>query len=145
MSQEKDFKMKPMIILPPDVMDESNVKLLRENGICVVVASDPAKVKFVDPIPAASSRTQMEDAAIRLSRRLLAGHLFENNRRDFANLYVDCLIKGTPLDVNYVEPEVRDKSIFDTAKQDELRRLAREEAKAERAAAKTKAATEQKK
>ena len=49
--------MKPMIILPPDVMDKENIDLLRENGICVVVAKDPAKVRFVDPIPAVASRT----------------------------------------------------------------------------------------
>jgi hypothetical protein len=56
--------MKPMIILPPGVMDDENIKLLRENDICVVVAEDPAKVRFVDPIPAASNRAQMEQAAI---------------------------------------------------------------------------------
>jgi hypothetical protein len=64
--------MKPMIILPPDVMDAENIKLLRENDICVVVAKDPVKVRFVDPIPAASSRTEIEEVAIELFRRLIA-------------------------------------------------------------------------
>lgn len=137
--------MKPIIILPPETMSDKDVNVLRENGLCVVVATDPAKVKFVDPIPSVSSRTQMEDAAIRLSRRLLRGDLFANNRRDFADLYVDCLIKGTSLDANYVEPEIREAAVFNAAKEDELRRLAREEAKAERLAAKAKASVEQKK
>lgn len=64
--------MKPMIILPPDTMSEDNIKLLRENDICVVTATNPGQVKFVDPIPAASSQTQMERSAIRLSRILAA-------------------------------------------------------------------------
>lgn len=117
-------------------MSAEDIKTLRDNGICVVVATDPAKVKFVDPIPSVSSRTEIENAAIQLSRRLFRGDLFPPNRKDFANLYIDCLIKGTPLDSNYVEPAIREKAVFDTAKEDELKRLAREEAKAERAAAK---------
>lgn len=127
--------MKPIIILPPDAMSPEDIKLLRDNEICVVVANNPATVKFVDPIPAASSRTQMEQAAIKLSRRLFRGDLFPDNRRDFAKLYVDCLIAGTSLDSGPTQEE-REKEIFDQAKYDEIRKLAREEAKAEREAKK---------
>lgn len=125
-----------MIILPPDTMSEADMKLLRENNICVVVAKDPAKVKFVDPIPAASERTQIENAAIEFSRKILRGDIFSGNRGDFAKLYVDCLVKGTPLSSGPTIEE-RELAYFTEAKLSAIRDLAREEAKAERAAAKT--------
>lgn len=131
--------MKPIIILPPDAMSEDNLKLLRENDICVVVAKDPAAIKFVDPIPAASSRTQIENAAIALSRVVLSGQWGHYTNYDHitkgeaAKIYVDCLVEGTPLAAHYRHPEVVAKEIFDTEKANEIRRLAREEAKAERA------------
>lgn len=127
--------MKPMIILPPEEMTPEDISLLRENGICVVVSKNPQSVKFVDPLPVVSNRTQMEEAAIQLSRRLLRGDLFRDNRRDFASLYMDCLTKGTSLDPEPTQQE-QEKRIFDGAKVEEIRRLAREEAKAERAAKK---------
>ena len=127
------------MILPPNVMTAEDVKMLRENDLCVVVAKDPARVKFVDPIPAASSRTQIENAAIQLSRKLLTTHVWdENTRRNVAAMYIDLLVKGTPLDPNGTKEE-QEQRIFDEEKRDELRRLAKEEAKAERAAAKQKA------
>jgi len=127
--------MKPMIILPPEVMDNENITLLRENGICVVVAKDPAKVRFVDPIPAASSRTKVEQAAITLSRKVLK-HGFWNNdatRQLLASNYVDILVKGTPLDPDPSQEEV-EKEVYHAARLDEMRKLAREDARAERAA-----------
>lgn len=130
-------KMQPMIILPEGEMDADNIKLLRENGICVVVAKNPSAVKFVDPIPAVSNRTQIENAAIQLSRRLLRGDLFGDNRRDFANLYMNCLVKGTSLDPEPT-PQEQEKRIFDEAKRDEIQKIAREEARAEKAAKKLK-------
>ena len=129
--------MKSMIILPPELMDAANIKQLQDNDICVVVASDPARVRFVDPIPSMSSRTQMEDAAIQLSRRLLNGEFDGSTVRksDFARLYVEILIKGSPLDIRGSTEEPR-KRAFDQEKEAELYRLAREEAKAEREAKK---------
>lgn len=135
--------MKPIIILCPDAMSEENIKLLRENDLCVVVAKNPAAVKFVDPIPAASSRTSIENAAIKLSRKILTPGFWNSigTRENMAAAYIDILVKGTPLDP-YPEPtpEEREKEIFDSAKADELRKLAREEAKAQREAAKKKLA-----
>lgn len=125
--------MKPIIIIPPEIMSENDIKLLRENELCVVVATDPAKVRFLDPIPAASNRSNIERAAILMSRRLING-LWNGNvlhKSDFANLYVDLLIKGTPLDAHGTTEE-QEQQIFNDAKADEIRRLAREEAKAER-------------
>lgn len=130
-----------MIILSPDVMTEENIKLLRDNQICVVVAKDPAKVRFVDPIPASSSRTQIEDAAIKLSRVLLNrqwGHLSSSNEigvATFSRLYIECLMGGTPLDANGTKQE-QEQRYFDSVKRSEVEKLAKEEAKAERAAAK---------
>lgn len=119
-------------------MSAYDIELLRKNSICVVVSSDPAKVKFLDPIPSASSRTDIENAAIQLSRRLFRGDLFPDNRRDFAKLYMDCLIKGTSLDPMPQQAE-QEKAIFDSTKAEEIRKMAREEAKAERIIAKQKA------
>jgi len=127
--------MKPMIILPPGVMDKENIELLRENGICVVVTKDPAKVRFVDPIPAVSSRTQVEQAAILLSRKLLSEWPWAEQQlgRNFiARLYCEILTKGTPLDVRGTVEEQREQA-YDQAYIEEGRRLAREEARAERA------------
>lgn len=135
--------MKPMIIVQPDVMSEADIELLRKNDICVVVAKDPSKVKFVDPIPAASSRNQIENAAIQLSRILLnrqwthVSNCSQIGHAEISRLYIDALIQGTELDRNgsQLEQETR---IYNSEKADELRRLAREEAKAERAALKKK-------
>lgn len=135
--------MKPIIILPPKTMSDEDIKQLRANDLCVVVAEDPARVKFVDPIPATSSRTRMEDAAISLSRIILNGQWGNYtssgaiSRGDATSIYVDLLVEGTPLAPNYRSPQ----QVFDLAKHEELQRLAREEAKAERAAAKAKATT----
>lgn len=134
--------MKPIIILPPGVMSESNITMLRENELCVVEATEPSAVKFIDPIPAASSRTQIENAAIQLSRRLLNGERISNSyeyKSTFAALFVDILIKGTPLDSGPTKEEI-ERAIFDDAKAVELRRLAREEAKKEREEIKKKGA-----
>lgn len=139
---EEPFKMKPMIFLPPEMMSPAEIAKLEANGVCVVVAKDPARVKFVDPIPAVSSRTKIEDAAIRLSRRILnpgfwTGDYAEKTRSEMTRAYVDILIEGTPLDRNPTGEEL-ERRIFNAAKSDELRRLAKEEAKAERAAMKLK-------
>lgn len=132
----EDWPMKPMIILPPDAMSAEDIAELRKNHLCVVVAKDPALVKFVDPIPAQSSRTDIENAAIQLSRKMLTGDLYDSEtKKDFAREFVDILVRGTPLDSRPTQAE-HEKAVFNAAKDDELRRLAREEAKAERAAAK---------
>ena len=129
---------RPMIILPPNNMHSDAIKALRDNGICVVVSKNPAAVKFVDPIPSAVGRTKIEQAAISLSRKILQrGALCDNygnvSRKDVLDFYVRCLVEGTPLDPNGTMEEQLE-SIYNSAKADEMRRLAREEAKAERAA-----------
>jgi len=132
--------MKPMIILPPNTMSEKDIEILRKNEICVVVAKDPSRVKFVDPIPAQSSRTEIEGAAIQLSRILLNGQWANQGRDylqqgDFAKLYIQCLMKGTALDARGTVAE-QEQAIVTAARRDELQRMARETARAERAAAK---------
>ena len=131
-----DQKMKPMIILPPDAMSAEDVDLLRANGLCVVVAKEPSLVKFMDPIPAVSSRTAVENAAIQLSRKIIGKGYWTSTgtRESLAALYVDLLVAGTSLDPRPSKQE-REQEIFDVEKAEELRRLARQEAKAERDAA----------
>lgn len=132
-------RMKPIIILPVGAMDQEAIDTLRENGICVVEAKDPAAVTFLDPIPCISSRTEVENAAIQLSRKVLGPGYWtnEDTRKTIAGTFLDILVKGTALDPRPSRAE-QERQIFDTAKADELRRLAREEAKAERIAAKAK-------
>lgn len=133
--------MKPIIIIPPDTMSDEDIKALRDNELCVVVAKNPAAVKFMDPIPAAGQRTQIEAAAVKLSRILLNGQWGQVSncsvigRSEFAQLYVSLVTEGTELDRNGSRQE-QEQRYFDSAKLDELRRLACEEAKAERAATK---------
>lgn len=125
--------MKPIIILPPDTISNDDINLLRENGLCVVTSKNPSLVKFIDPIPSVSSRTQIEHAAIQLSRRILTQGVYDRETRgNFSSMFLDFLMKGTPLDPagTYEEQE---RKIFDEAKKQEIRRLAVEEARAERA------------
>lgn len=122
-------------------MSDEDIKLLRENDLCVVVSQDPPTVKFLDPIPSASQRGQIDRAAIRLSRILLNGRWgdYSNSgvigRADFARIYVDLLIKGTELDA-FGSTDEQEQKYFSNEKMLALRQLARDEAKAERAAAK---------
>src|SRR5690349_8957379 len=101
-----DGRMKPIMLLPPETIDDEGIKLLRENGLCVVVAKDPARVKFLDPIPSIAQRTKIEDTAIRLSRKLLdrdtfvggsPGYAKSFSRSEIAQMFVDLLVAGTPL------------------------------------------------
>jgi hypothetical protein len=130
-----------MMILPPGLMSDKDMQLLRDNGICVVTAEDPARVKFVDPIPVVSSRTQVENAAIQLSRHVLGGigrcsiTNGTQSRVDILRQYIDLLVAGTPLDPNPPREQI-EKEIFNTEKAAEIRKIAREEARAERQAKK---------
>ena len=123
-----------MMILPPNAVSKEDVKKLNNNGICTVVAKNPASLQFVDPIPSLSSQTQMENASIMLSRKLLSGHgyVYDNfgkiGRLDIIRLYVELLIEGTSLDVRGTKEEQRQK-LFEDEKDNELRRLARVEAR----------------
>lgn len=127
----------PVIILPPDEMKPEDIERLRANGFCVVECTHPEKVKFLDPIPAVADRTQIENAAIQLSRRIMSKNYWtnEDTRRTVTATFFDILIKGTPLDP-LPSQEEREQKIFNDEKEMEVRRLAREEAKAERAAKK---------
>lgn len=113
------------------------MKMLRENRLCVVVAKEPALVKFVDSIPEISVRSRVENAAIKLSRKILNRGFWTNDstRQEMASKFVDLLVEGTSLDPNPSKTE-QEQQIFSQAKREELQRLAREEAKAERAAEK---------
>jgi len=128
--------MKPIVILPPDTMSAEDIQMLRENNLCVVVATEPSSVKFIDSLPASSSRTQIEHAAIQLSRKLLHGELVPNYRGEISALFVRLLSEGTALSRGPTQDE-RDEEIQRIARETELRRLGREEAKAMKAAKKS--------
>jgi hypothetical protein len=127
--------MKPIIVVPPDAITPEDLQALRDNGLCVVTAKDPASIKFLDPIiPATTSRTEIERAAIELSRRLLTDNqAFVYNKGDVTKLFAQILLRGSPLDSRYEEWKAQ-----------ELILLAKADAKAERAEAKGKAHAGQK-
>lgn len=130
--------MKPLIILPKGAMSAKDKEKLTKNNICVVEAETPSLVKFVDSVPEIASRTQIEQAAIQLSRKILKKDTWNYNSdmsKEMAHMFVELLVKGTPLDPEPAQAE-QEKQIFDQAKAEELRRLAKEEAKAERDALK---------
>lgn len=125
------------MIVPPDTLSDEDVERLRQNELCVIIAADPAALRFLDPIPAASQRGKMESAAIELSRRILHGQVTGTNlvsRDEAAKLFMLLLTKGTSLGKVTIQEEY--ERIFTEEKEMEIRRLAREEAKAERAAKK---------
>lgn len=136
-----ETKMQPIMVIPPKIMSDDNIKRLRDNGICVVIAEDPSKLRFVDPLPSVSSRTQIDEAAIQLSRVLLNnqwGNYTTSSligRGEFTKIFVDLLIKGTSLDSQGTLQE-QEQRIIDAARRNELDRIGREEARAERAARK---------
>lgn len=133
--------MKPIIILPPDEIKPEDIAILRENGLCVVEAKHPHEIKFVDPIPSFVQRTKIESAAISLSRMLLTGNGLTTGKSyglshaAVTQLYVDCLLKGTSLQEGPTQEE-RERAYFTSAKMDEIKQMAREEARAEREAQK---------
>ena len=141
----RNSDVKPIMILPPNAMSKADIDLLNTNDLCVVIAEDPALVKFVDPLPAQSSRNEVENAAIQLSRRLLHSDSV-HSRGDVTKIFVDLLTKGTPISAGPTDAEIRER-FFQSEKANELKRLAIEEARAERAEARQKkrAASEGKK
>ena len=92
-------QVKPIIILPIGAMAKEEIEQLRANDLCVVEAQDPAAVRFLDPIPAMVSRTQVEEAAIALSRKLLSPHFWktEETRNMVSARFVEILLRGMPL------------------------------------------------
>lgn len=128
--------MKPMIILPVGLMAESEIAKLNDNGLCVVVCKDPSKVKFVDPIPASSQRGKLENAAIKLSRKLLTRTWGDHStagmlgHSDFTSIFCKMLIEGTELDQNgSIEEQVEAKRVH--GMRDEAYAIGREEARKE--------------
>ncbi len=128
--------MKPMIIIPPGQMAQSEIKLLRDNDICVVVAKNPEKLKFVDPIPAISQRGEIETAAIKFTRLMLNPNMWNNaeahwDKGDMAKMFTKYLIEGSSLDSRGTKQE-QEKSWYDQARRDEIEKIARTEAREER-------------
>lgn len=129
--------MKPVIILPQKAMSDADIDIMRQNGICVVVAKDPAAVKFIDPLPALADRSGQEQAAVMLSRKILGPGFWssDDTRKLMAETYVDILLKGTALDPKPTEKEM-ERVLFTAEKRAEIAKIAREEARAERLAEK---------
>ena len=142
--------MMPIMILPQEAMSKEDIEILRANGICVVVAKEPHAVKFVDPIPAASSRTEIEQASLSLSRKLLHPGFWRRDsftaddsslRKTITASFVELLLNGTPLDSKPTKEELQ-KEAYHAEKIREMQLLAREDAKAERQASKAKLASQ---
>lgn len=93
--------MKPIVILPPNAMSEADIQLLRDNGLCVVVAEDPAAVEFVDPLPAASSRNEIERGLLELAQRVMSAEFWNQHaycqRSDVTRVFSEIIMRGTQL------------------------------------------------
>jgi hypothetical protein len=126
---------KPIILVPTGEMTAENLKLLNDNGICTVECKNPALVKFLDPIPSSAQRGKIEQAAIQLFRKLIGVQDQTLYRSTIIEWYVKALAEGSSLQQGPTQEE-QEAKMFADEKRWELQRLAREEAKAERAAIK---------
>ena len=87
-----ELRIKPIIVLPKGEVTKRDIKKLNDNGLCVVEASDPSKVRFIDPPPEGYS--VQERAAIELFRVLVAKPGFSINRSGLTEMYVEVLMRG---------------------------------------------------
>lgn len=135
--------MKPMLIIPPGALSKEDIEKLNANDICTVESQDPTAIKFVDPIPSATNRNEIENAAVEMLRTLIGTEWWSQftDRRPYRSnvltLYVECLARNSPLDPKQpsrADMVERERKIFDAAKDEEIREIAREEAREERAA-----------
>jgi hypothetical protein len=72
-------KMKPIVILKTGTMAKKDIRLLRDNGLCVVESKEPSAVRFMEPLPESFNTQQW--AAIALARTLLTDGA--NDRQTF--------------------------------------------------------------
>lgn len=89
-------RIRPVIILPVGEISKKDIKELRANGLCVVEAKDPSRVRFAEPPPLGYS--VQEQAAIKLCRWVLSHrseHYFQ--RYDLAQKLADFFCEGSPL------------------------------------------------
>lgn len=139
--------MKPIIILPPNLMSADDIQRLRDNDLCVVEASDPSAIRFLDPAPCDVTRDALDNAAIKLTRDVLnpdvTGNSILLNRDEIRARLCRIILAGSQFDPNVEKRIARERLISQEAKEEELRHIAREEARAE--AAEKKAEREAKK
>lgn len=89
-------RMKPVIVLPPKSVSKADIKELRENGICVIVAKDPSVVRFIEPPP--NGYNEQEKAAIKLCRYLVRrDNTASCGRQEIMALLAHFFIEGSPL------------------------------------------------
>jgi hypothetical protein len=89
--------MKPIIILPKGQVSATDIKRLRDNGLCVIEAVDPSLVRFTEP--PITGKPVLEKAALELSQRLLNGDRFQCVDQNWVRaLYAWYATKGTSLD-----------------------------------------------
>lgn len=89
-------KVKPVLILPIGCISKSDMKVLKNNGICVVEAKDPSAVRFLEP-PIVNDYSIQEKAAIELCRYYCQKETFMISKDNFNNTLVHFLINGTKL------------------------------------------------
>jgi len=97
MKMEENKKMKPTFVLPCGHISKQDIKQLRDNGFCVVEAKYPEKIRFLDPPP--FGYTQQEQAAIQLTRKLLAEpYHATKSMNEIKNMLIYILVEGSPID-----------------------------------------------
>lgn len=90
------LRIKPILIVRAGDISEADVQKLTDNGVCVVQAKDPSRVRFVEPPPMDCSAH--ERAALASMRHLLSSdNVGAWNRGDVQALFARYIIRGTPL------------------------------------------------
>ena len=88
--------MKPILVLPPDNMSAEDIALLREIDICVVVAKNPADLRFIDP-PPTGNYDQVTEASLNLSRLIINNTDKNYSTRELASFWAQALINAHPV------------------------------------------------
>lgn len=136
MNEEKNKpepkQMKPMIVLPVGEVTPEDIQQLRDNGICVIEAKEPANVRFVEPLESSLGQDDFARAAIQLTRRILCGEVGGFAKGDCSKLLAEILIKGSPIDPAET-PQEYAANLFDEFKDCEIAELAKKAAEIEMA------------
>jgi hypothetical protein len=91
----ENTRIKPVVVLAKGEVSKRDIKRLNDNGLCVVEANDPSKVRFIDPPP--EGYAVQERAAIQLFRSLMSRSGFSLSRAGLSELYADILLEGWPM------------------------------------------------
>lgn len=97
--------MKPTIIALPGSLSTKAIRLLNENGFCVVEAKNPEAIRFLE-VPPVSNAAEQERAAVKLARMVIRPGFWKNDetKNMLAAKYVEILCEHGALTDKAVPP-----------------------------------------